>query len=237
MAAIRVPFLTKDCRMSLLHSSFLLFQFFLNKSLDGTFKGSNITVQHRKGCKGITFFDTSYLKRVMHLIFAIYDEMVNGGHKLRLACFGSHINENIIGRIRVSCHGNPTFAVIRRVLAKAEVRRVLQSEIGTEHRVRGRDNVGGTKLDAHDQSQLPGCDFAERTRGIITALEDRSLDDSAKAFTQICSFLRAVNERNREIYQVYPANSAANSGIMARLIKFVSNKESNKLPECECPGS
>lgn len=142
MAVIRVPFLTLDCRMSLLHSSFMLFQFFLNQMVDGVFTATNIRLRYQAGCEGVTFFDKSYLTRVMHLVLALYEEMVNGGYKLRLACFGSHINENIIGRIRVSCHGNPAFTVVKRVLAKAEVRRVMQAELGIEHNVRGRDNLG-----------------------------------------------------------------------------------------------
>ena len=74
LSVIRVPFITIDCRLSLLHSSFLMFQFFLNETLDEIFKGTGIQVRYQKGSKGIIFSETSYLIRVIHLIFALYEE-------------------------------------------------------------------------------------------------------------------------------------------------------------------
>ena len=234
LLVIRVPFVTIDCRLSLLNASFLMFQFFLNKVLDGEFKGTGIQVRYQKGSKGVTFFETYYLIRVIHLIFALYGELLNGGHKLRLASFGSHINENIIGRIRVSCHGNSAFQVIMRVLAKTEMRRVMQWDLGVEHTVRGRDNVGGTKLDAHGTPDLEGLDFAALTNSMVKALDDGKLADCDNHLREISGFLETVASRKGEIFPVYQSNATANSGIMARLIRFVAgNKEpgTGKLDE------
>ena len=213
--------------MSLLHSSFMLFQSFLNQMIDGVFTSTKIGLRYKDGCRGLTFFDKSYLLRVIHLVLALYEEMVNGGYKLRLACFGSHINENIIGRIRVSCHGNPSFTVLKRVLAKAEVRRVMQAELGIEHNVKGRDNLGGTKLNSRYEADLNGLDFATLTEGLIQTLEAQRPDHSSAAFEQLCSFLTILVDR-KEVVPIYAANSAANSGILARLIKFSPKQDGDR---------
>ena len=233
LLVIRVPFITIDCRLSLLHASFPMFQFFPNENLDETFKGTGIKMRYKKGSKGITFFETSYLLRVIHLIFALYEELLNGGQKLRLASFGSHINGNIIGRIRVSCFGNSAFHVIMRVLAKTEMRRVMQWDLGIDHTVRGRDNVGGTKLDAHGTPDLEGLDFANVTQSMIEALTNGNPKMSAGAFEALTQFLAKVVTRKREQFQVYPSNDTANSGIMARLIRFVTKKASGHQPSME----
>lgn len=222
---IRLPFLSLDCRKSLLHSSFLMFQHFLNEMTDGAFKETDIQIRYRKGCLGVTFFETWYLTRVIHLILALYGELLEGGHHLRLAAFGSHVNENMIGRIRVSCHGNHKADVIMRAISKCEVRRLLQWELGIEHTVRGRDNTGGTKLNAKTPADMEGLDFASLTTAIIQkALKDGKPEDVYGECQMITSFLSKVVERGKEAYHVYPPNNAANSGIMARLIRFASNE-------------
>ena len=221
LLVIRVPFLSRDCRTALLHSCFVLLQYFLNEMLDGAFERKGIYARYRKGCKGVTFFEPGYLVRVIHLVLALYSELLDGGYHLRLAAFGSHVNENMIGRIRVSCHGNHRFEVIMRAVAKSEVRRLLQWELGVDHTVRGRDNVGGTKLGAHAAPELDGLDFASLASEMRQGLE-KGMSPSGDVFRQICCFLSAILERKNEISRVYLPNSAANSGIMARLIRFSS---------------
>ena len=221
LMVIRVPFLSLNCRISLLHSSFVFFQYFLNEMLDGRFQDSDIYIRYKKGCKGVTFFDTSYLIRVIHLVFALYGELLDGGHHLRLSAFGSHVAENMIGRIRVSCHGNHKFEVIMRAISRSEVRRLLQWELGFEHSVRGRDNAGGTKLEAGIPTDLDGLDFADLGHTIVQALREGA-DPPNDAFQQIALFCSKVLDRQRKVYHIYCPNSAANSGIIARLIKFAS---------------
>ena len=216
---IRVPFLTLDCRRSLLHSAFKMCQFFYNQTSDD-FPCRNVNVRFTDGCDGVTFFETSYLLRVLHLILGIYGELLNGAHKLRLSCFGSHITENIIGRIRISCHGNTTMDVVMRAMAKAEMMRILQSEIGVVPIIRARDNAGGTKLDAGIVCNEDGIDFAQISDMLIEALKSCNVDTAKEALGCLSGFLQAVHERRSEIFHLYLPNAAANSGIMARLLRF-----------------
>ena len=227
LMVIRVPFLSLNCRISPLHSSFVFFQYFLNEMLDGQFKDTDIYIRYKKGCNGVTFFDTSYLIRVIHLVFALYGELLDGGHHLRLSAFGSHVAENMIGKIRVSCHGNHKFEVIMRVVSRSEVRRLLQWELGIEHTVRGRDNTGGTKLEAGIPADLDGLDFASLAHAMLYALHE-GVDPPHEAFQEIARFCSKVLERQKEVYPVYLPNGAANSGIIARLIKFAATDSSTR---------
>ena len=158
--------------------------------------------------------------RVLHLILGIYGELLNGAHKLRLSCFESHITENIIGRIRIACHGNPTMDVVMRAMAKAEMMRILQSELGVVPIIRARDNAGGTKLDAGIVCNEDGIDFARISDMLIEALKSCNVDTAKEALGYLSGFLHSVHERRSEIFHLYLPNAAANSGIMARLLRF-----------------
>ena len=160
----------------------------------------------------------------MHLILCLDCELSKNPEKLRLSCFGSHITENIIGRIRVACHGNPQFNVIMRAIAKAEMRRILQSGIGVENYIRGRDNTGGTKIGPQITDFVPGIDFPAASIALINSLKKNSLEDALVVeLARICEFLINITENSDRIYKIYPPNSSSNSGIMARLIAFDSS--------------
>ena len=219
MMVIRVPFLSLSCRCSLLNAAFNMFQFFYNQDLKKDFGQLKVSVRGKDN-DGVCFFEPSYLLRVLHLILCMYNILVNHPHQLRLSALGSHINENIIGRIRVGSHGDPRFETVMRVIAKAEVRRILQGELGVDYAVRGRDNVGGTKLDTGVTCDLEGINFVNPTNTLIDALR-RNCQESAKhAFQELSEFLQIVKTRGSEVPKLYKPNLSANSGIMARLLQF-----------------
>ena len=137
-----------------------------------------------------------------------------------MSSFGSHINENIIGRIRLGSHGNPEFSIIMRTVAKAELRRILQTELGAQNYVRGRDNIGGTKIEPTLLNLVEGIDFQGAAKGLVKYLRSGTVDFAMTELEKICGFLANILERKDEIYPIYPPNPSANSGIMARLIKF-----------------
>ena len=217
---IRSPFLSSNCRLSLLNSAFNMCQFFYNQDLKLDFGDSKVTTRAWKQSAGVSFFEPNYLLRVLHLIICLYNVLLNHNQQLRMSALGSHVNENVIGRIRVACHGNPRFDVVQRAIAKAEVRRVLQAELGIEHVIRGRDNVGGTKLDSGNPCDLEGKDFVSLTDSLIQSLRTGSIEGAAAPLREICEFLRLVSTRSKESYHIYQPNQAANCGVMARLIKF-----------------
>ena len=117
-----------------------------------------------------------------------------------MSSFGSHINENIIGRIRVTCHGDPRFTVIMRSIAKAELRRIHQAELGVEHCIRGRDNVGGTKLNPDITEVMEGIDFTAAAKGLLKALDFNAGDVAQVELDKIVEFLVGVVDRKDQIY-------------------------------------
>ena len=108
-------------------------------------------------------------------------------------------------------------------MAKAEMRRILQSELGIEHSIRGRDNTGGTKLDPSVPGTMEGIDFPAASKDLIKSLETNQIEWAQANLAKIRAFLTKVTERSNEIYKLYQPNQASNSGIMARLIKFESD--------------
>ena len=221
---IRVPFLSIECRRSLLHGAFNIFQFFYNQNVSRDFGEVKVGVRSCKGQDGRNFFEPNYLLRVIHLILCLDCELSKDPEKLRLSSFGSHITENIIGRIRVACHGNPQFEVIMRATAKAEMRRIFQNGIGVENYIRGRDNTGGAKIGPHIADLVPGIDFPAASIVLVNSLKGNKPEGALMAeLARICEFLTNITENCDRIYKIYPPNSSSNSGIMARLIAFESS--------------
>ena len=227
MLVIRVPFLSMETRRSLLISSFEMFRMFLNQVLDKKYKGTGVHVRAKEGCVGVTFYETGYLIRVIPLIFALYIELLTNGKMLRLSAFGTHCNENAIGRARVAAGGTNNFDVFQRHFAKCEISRHLEHSLGIVRTVRTRDNVGGVKLDAHNSELLVDLNLGCHTRELVEAFTEDNISKGVTALKRIASFLRTVATRKSEIPKVYAPNKAANAGIIARLLSF-DNKGSQE---------
>ena len=178
-------------------------------------------MKFREGCRGVTFFDTNYLYRVIHLIFAMFIELSTNGKMLRMSAFGTHVNENVIGRARVSANGLNNFEVFQRHFARSELCRHLEHSLGIRNAVRTRDNVGGTKLDVDDFADyIVDLDLCEYTKMLIEGFDKSNDKKFAEGLSGIASFLDKVLERKGEVPKIYPPNKAANSGIVSRLLEF-----------------
>ena len=224
MLVIRVPYISIETRQALLIGSFHVFIAFLNPILDEKFKKMHVTTRFVDGSLGVTFFEPYYLIRVIHLIFALYIELSRGGRCLRLSAFGTHVNENLIGRARVGASGINSFPVFLRHFAKTEISRLLEHVHGISNLVRTRDNVGGTKLDLHNIKQLEALDIGAVTASFIQAFEQSDESNMSSNLDKIGDFLDDIMKREGEVLRLYEPNRAANSGIMARLISFDSSK-------------
>ena len=220
MLVLRVPFLSKETRQSLLIGAFYVFVTFLNQILDGKFKHTRIKTRFVDKCEGVTFFDKKYLIRVIHLIFALYIELSSDDERLRLSAFGTHTNENIIGRARVASYGMNSCPVFLRHFAKSELSRLFEHRLRVPRVTRTRDNVGGAKLDLKEAVMLNNLDIGSDTRDFITAFIDEDNNMLQRASQKIAEFLQQVLERESEIPGIYEPNPAANAGIMSRLIHF-----------------
>ena len=224
---IRIPCLTLETRQALLIACFHVFIAFLNKILDGEFKHTKVNVRFTDGCDGVTFFETYYLIRVIHLVFAMYVGLSNDSHRLRMSAFGTHANENLIGRARVGAAGANNFPVFLRHFAKTEITRMLEKLHGIPRLIRTRDNIGGTKLDLHDTTLIESLDIGSDTAEFIKAFIENDERKMEQIMSAILQFVETVIEREGEAVHLYEPNKAANSGIMARLISFSDTKQSS----------
>ena len=221
MLAIRVPYLSLETRQSLLISSFSMFIMFLNQVLDKAYQGTGVVVRFHEGCDGVTFFETGYLYRVIHLIFAMFTELATNGKRLRMSAFGTHANENAIGRARVSTGGVNTFEVFKQHFARSELCRHLEHSLGIRKPVRTRDNIGGAKLDMDDSADLlVDLDVSGHTQTLLQGFAESNDTKFAQGLTGIASFLDKILKRSDEMPKIYPPNKAANSGIISRLLEF-----------------
>ena len=225
MLVIRVPYLSIETRQALIISSFHVLITFLNTILDEKFKKMHVTTRFLEGSIGVTFFEPYYLIRVIHLLFALYIELSTGGGCLRMSAFGTHVNENLIGRARVGAAGINSFPVFLRHFAKTEISRLLEHVHGISNLVRTRDNIGGTKLDLHQIKQLEALDIGAVTASFMQAFEKSDESNMRLNLAKIGDFLDDVINREGEVLRLYEPNRAANSGIMARLISFDSSKQ------------
>ena len=178
-------------------------------------------MKFREGCQGVTFFDSNYLYRVIHLIFAMFIESSTNGKMLRMSAFGTHANENAIGRARVSANGLNNVEIFQRHFARSELCRHLEHSLGIRNAVRTRDNVGGTKLDVDDfVDYIVDLDLCEYTKMLIDGFDKYNDKKFAEGLSGIASFLDKVLERKDEVPKISPPNKAANSGIVSRLLEF-----------------
>ena len=148
-------------------------------------------MKFREGCQGVTFFDSNYLYRVIHLIFAMFIESSTNGKMLRMSAFGTHANENAIGRARVSANGLNNVEIFQRHFARSELCRHLEHSLGIRNAVRTRDNVGGTKLDVDDfVDYIVDLDLCEYTKMLIDGFDKYNDKKFEEGLSGIASFLR-----------------------------------------------
>ena len=221
---LRIPCLSLETRQALLIACFHVFVTLLNKVLDDEFKGTKVYVRFREGAEGVTFFETYYLVRIIHTIFALHIELSNDGKQLRMSAFGTHANENLIGRARVGAAGINSFPVFLRHFARIELTRLLEHIHGISTIIRTRDNIGGTKLDLHEVEQLHALDVGSDTEKFIRAFLDNDELAMEANLVPLCRFINEVIDREGEEFALYEPNKAANAGIMARLINFSGKK-------------
>ena len=210
MMAIRIPFLSIETRQSLLISCFYMFRMFLDQQVAKQFKGKRIHQRFKSGCLGVTFFETKYLVRVIHLVFAIYIELSTNGKMVRLSAFGTHQNENAIGRARVAANGTNNYNVFQCHFAKSEICRHLQHALGICQPIRTRENIGGAKLDLYDTDLIAELDLGNATVHLLDGFNTGDKDKQS---------------RSGEIPKVYPPNRAANAAIIARLLSFEGKQQ------------
>ena len=148
-----------------------------------------------------------------------------GCDNMRMDALGTHLVENSIGIARASSN-DPRYERIIQTYTHAEVRKEIAAKLGICLYVPGRVNQGGCKVDPDYRCagrSLKSKPSRWRVDGILQLLRGLCQPETAefmskklKKFLSELAQLIPILDRHE-----YNINSAANCGIMARIISLV----------------
>ena len=150
-----------------------------------------------------------------------------GADNVRLDALGTHLVENAIGIAR-STSNDPRYERILTCYAHNVLRKTLGAVLGVTLHVPVRVNSGGCKVDPDYRSDIELIakpsdwrvdDILQLFRGLTNSETAPALKDDALLF--ISELKKIFPQLDMHEYKV---NEAANSTIMARLIKFSAKK-------------
>ena len=182
---------------------------------------------HCRGSKGsrVTFCDGQYTRRILNTLAAFGLALQFSSNNIRLDCLGTHLVENSIGIARATS-SDPRYERIIQTYVHAEVRKEIAAKWGIVLYVQGRINDGGCKIDP-DYERDDGVNVISKPkewrvdvlleffRGICNTETAPALTTELGTFiSELQSLVPALDTHE------YNTNTAANSGIMARLISL-----------------
>lgn len=171
----------------------------------------------------VTFCEPSYVKRMLNTLAAFGVSLIFGAENIRMDALGTHMVENAIGIARATS-SDPRYERIVTTYTHGELRKSLARDLGLTLHVRGRINAGGCKVDpdyAMPQTLLSKPSnwkidkILELMRGLCCDETSKALETKAAAFSSEIATLASCLDAHE-----YTVNDAANSSIIARLIKF-----------------
>ena len=174
-------------------------------------------------CGDVKLCDAHFVKRMLNTLAAFGVALRFGANNIRLDALGTHLVENAIGVARATS-SDPRYERILTTFAHAELRKTLASELKVTIHIPGRVNSGGCKVDPDYAVEEPQVSKPELWRvdeiihlfrGLMTPEIAPALMDDATSFIAELSSISEKLDR----YE-YNVNDAANSSIVARLIKF-----------------
>ena len=182
------------------------------------------------------FCSRRHAVRVCNTVMVTLVELSRGIENLALDRLGTHATECTFGLIRLLCHNKHNWKTIHRSFAKVTLLDELVNELEYPIRIRGRENIGGTKITGGDDKVFV---FSEAIS--IALLYENSLvlingdheiveyDSSLyqEIIEDIDSFVWYIKEfreecavRGVKFAKLWHGSRAANSTILARLISF-----------------
>ena len=241
LIVIRVPFLRLDFRMQLLETVHLLFQQIYDEILahitraKSTVKeaeeeeelhedaGERVVQRPTQDCRLVTFAELVALERIICTIVSYASALQTHPASLRTDALGTHQVEQKIGQAR---HGmDNRWTRILSSITQSLMRSLILDVDGMDmHSVR-RLKVAGCSLDGTGDFYIEGFDQSLVARVMTHAVSEaaRVADDFQESFQLVLSWLQIIADvmdaRGQEIGKIWMPNPAANSGIMARLMK------------------
>ena len=225
MAAIFSPTINLGFRMFLVEVSFQLLSDWLSDYDE--LKKMKVSIKYRKEQESVVFCEPQYVHRMLNTLTVFGVALRFGADNIRLDALGTHLVENAIGIARSTSH-DPRYERIVTCYAHNELRKKLGADLGVTLHVPGRVNSGGCKVDPDYKSDCELIakpsewrvdDILQLFRGLTNSDTSPALELDAKEFV---SELREISPQLD--LREYKVNEAANSTIMARLIKFTDKQ-------------
>ena len=179
--------------------------------------------KEQRNSDGSKLCDAHFVRRMLNTLAAFGVALKFGTETLRLDALGTHLVENAIGVARATSN-DPRYERIMSTFTHAELRKTIASELNVTIHIPGRVNSGGCKISPDcvaEESQVSKPE-SWRVDAIIQLFHGLMMPEIAKALKDEAELfiaeLLSISER-LDVYE-YEVNDAANSTIMARLIKF-----------------
>ena len=187
----------------------------------------DVSQKYTKDCSAVVFTEPPYVKRMLNTLVTFGVALCFGADNIRLDALGTHLVENAIGIAR-STSNDPRYERILTTYVHNELRKKFADKLGIAIHIPGRVNCGGCKVDPDHQCTSRRLYKPEgwRVDSIIELLRGLTNEEVAPALDHDASLFRSqLSEMADQLdMRQYSVNEAANSTIMARLIKFTSEK-------------
>ena len=179
----------------------------------------------------VTIHEEQYTLRMMNSLIATAIALLFSTDYVRIDGVGTHLVENNIGLARQTS-SDPRWERIITTFAHTEIRKNIARNYGFKLHNQGRINDGGCKVDERMESQSPPGELISKPDSwtivrIIQLFSGLCNSDVSNAFTQECNDFVDELEQMGSLIKLKKTNinETANSGIIARLISFKSEKD------------
>lgn len=194
-------------------------------SLYDELEEQEVARKYTKDCSDVVFTEPQYVKRMLNTLVTFGVVLFFGADNIRLDALGTHLVENAIGIARSTSH-DPRYECILATYVHNELRKRFADDLGITIHIPGRVNSGGCKVDPDHQCKSEPLSkpkgwrvdtILQLLRGLTNEEVAPALKDEALLFQSQLSEIAEQLDTHQ-----YSVNEAANSTIMARLIKFAS---------------
>ena len=230
LLVIRVPFFTITFRLQLLNVAYCLFREVYLDVKKGVPKDQTEDTVPKVGQRRsdsvdlLTWAEVGTLRRILCTIIAYASAFQLHPYNLRTDALGTHIVEGKIGQARRDC--DTRWERILATFAKTSLRTIFQEMENIDLGIPGRLKTAGCRL--YEESgnwEISDFDDALFSQVVFHSCTEagRAASDFPRYWERVFNWIvqidDVVKERSSEIGRLWLPNPAANSAIMARLLK------------------
>lgn len=226
LSIIRAPFYELSFRVRLLEITWHIFHhiYLQLTNLDVSRSGFSLRKRYHQGTEFVTYSEELTIIRILCSIIGYGVAFTSYSDDLRTDALGTHPLENRIGQSRNDTSDNRWDRILSSFV-QAELRMILMASDGIWMPTPSRLKMAGCVLDKDNlfQCQIDASAIAEAW---ILAISSDDYHDERfhDALQTVIDFVKGMRDleihRKDEFGKSWLPNPAANSGIMARLMKF-----------------